>query len=62
MNTQSFQTADAAIEALITQGFDKVDYDPSYPYMLVWNDRDGVKARVIWSDSFKAYVIDSVRL
>ncbi len=58
----SFKTADEAIEQLLKDGFEKVDYDPLYPYTVVYNDGDGVKARVVWSEYQQTYVIESVRL
>lgn len=61
-NAQTFETADAAIEQLIRDGFEKTDYDPVYPFMIAWNDGDGMMARVKWDDHRQRYIIEGVRL
>lgn len=62
VEAQTFETADAAIEQLLKDGFDKVDYDPLYPYVVAWNDKDGMKARVNWCDYRQKYIIEGMRM
>jgi hypothetical protein len=62
MITQTFKTADAGIEQLLADGFERTDYDPVYPFMLIHNDGDGMMARVTWCDRRERYIIEGVYL
>ncbi len=62
MTSQTFKTADAAVEQLLEDGFEKTNYDPYFPYMQAWNDGDGMMARVGYDHNREHYFIEGRRL
>lgn len=60
--TQTFKNADAAIEQLLADGFERTDYDPVYPFMTAWNDGYAMMARIAWCDRRERYIIEGVYL
>lgn len=60
--TPTYETADAAINQMLAQGWDRDNYDPVYPFCLVWNEGDAMRARVVFDDYRQAYIIEGVRI
>ena len=59
---QTFKTADLAIEQLMADGFYRVENDPDYPFLIAWNDGDGMKARIMYDHNREYYYISGVHL
>lgn len=60
--TLTFETTDDAVEQLLKDGFEKTQYDPTYPYSIAWNDGNGMYARVVFCNYRQKYIIEGLRM
>jgi hypothetical protein len=62
VNTATFDTADAAIEQMLREGWERDNYDPLYPFSIAWNDGDGMRGRVVFCNYRQRYIIEGLRI
>lgn len=58
MSAQKFKTADDAVEQLEREGWVKDNYDELYPWVIAWNDNDGMRARIAYDHNRECYYIE----
>ena len=60
--TAQYETYTEAEEQMITDGWVRDNYDPLYPYVIAWNDRDGMRARIVFDDYRQAYIVEGIHI